>query len=163
LILAQAEYFEGIIRKWVMENMPSPAVQNICVSTGNTQESLDELSAWNVSCIPSVANYPAIDSAVVVNSTLYGFQMAVSENKDMNKLNTNFRDKVLPIFRSKLSGLSAAVVFIVVPKGTGMKCPPEDDSDDIYVKFKIHEVDVAIDGLTTTMQALFEQIQLGKV
>ena len=163
LILAQAEYFEGIIHKWVMENKPSTAVQEICVSTGNNQEGLDLLSDMNVYCSPIESNFSAVDSAFMVDDTLFGFQATMSENKDMDKLTTHFRDKVIPIFRTKFSGLSAAVVYIVVPKGIRIKCPPEDESDGVSVKFKSHEVDVTDYGLTKTMKALLKQIQPGNV
>ena len=159
LILAQAEYFEGIIHKWVMDNRPSPMVQDICVSTGNKQEGLAQLTDLNVYWIPSVSNYPAIDSAFVVNKTLFCFQMTISENKKMGELVTNFRAMVLKDFRPKFPNLSAAVVYVVVPKGTSIKCPSDNDSNGVCVKYRTHAVGMTVDGLDAAMQALFEQIQ----
>jgi hypothetical protein len=109
--------------------------------------------------IPSVSDYHGIDSALMVNDTLFCFQMTISENKNMEELVTNFRAKVLPDFQPKFPNLTGAVVYVVVPKGTSIKCPPDDDSNGVCVRFKTHEVGVTVDGLKTAMQALFEQIQ----
>ena len=77
----------------------------------------------------------------------------------MKELVTNVRGKVLPDFRPKFARLSAAVVYVVVPKGTSIKCPADDDSNGVCVKYKTHEVGMTVDGLDAAMQALFEQIQ----
>ena len=77
----------------------------------------------------------------------------------MGELVNNFRAMVLKDFRPIFPNLSAAVVYVVVPKGTSIKCPSDNDSNGVCVKYRTHAVGMTVDGLDAAMQALFEQIQ----
>jgi hypothetical protein len=119
----QGVFFEHIVHRWAENSKTWNEIRcfhEVCWSSGTIKECVDELSSENIYWIPSTQNFPAIDSALVHNHTLYVFQMTISDTHTFDRatFNSIFFDKVRVKFR-----LHRVVLVFVHPQGVAFRLP----------------------------------------
>jgi hypothetical protein len=121
----QVVFFAHIVHRWAEHSKTRNEIRcfnEVCWSSGTIKECVDELSSENVYWIPSTQSFPAIDSALVHNHTLYVFQITISDTHtfDPATFNSIFFDKVRVKFR-----LHRVVLLFVHPQGVAFRLPSE--------------------------------------
>jgi hypothetical protein len=76
---AQGVFFECVIHRWFDGATRSP-IEKICWSSGSGDDGVAEFVESNVYWIPSISNFPAIDSAVVIGDTLHALQITIRDD-----------------------------------------------------------------------------------
>jgi hypothetical protein len=119
----QGVFFEHIVHRWAESSKTRNEIRcfhEVCWSSGTIKECVDELATENVYWIPSKQNFPAIDSALVHNHTLYVFHMTISDTHTFDRatFNSIFFDKVRVKFR-----LHRVVLLFVHPQEVAFRLP----------------------------------------
>ncbi len=138
--ILQGLYFEKCIHKWFDEQKPKP-IENVCWSTGTTIDGLSPFQAPNVYWIPSVSNFPNIDSAVVVNDQLYALQMTCTKSKNHRFDANEFLETFVQLVRVSFPTLKENVnIIFLVPGNFILSLPPAPDHDNLT--FTLQYVDM---------------------
>jgi hypothetical protein len=159
---AQGLYFEKIVHQWFLKyskradsNHP---IQEVCFSTGNTDECVCQLSKPNMYWVPSVSNFPTIDSALVLNNTLFAFQITIqfSHGFDEKKFESSFVKPVKKTFQNQLGGkgiTQVVVVFVVTVPENGFTVSKS------ITKFKSLTHQVITDNMDTVSCSMGELLE----
>ncbi len=119
----QGLYFEKCIHKWFDEQKPKPII-HVRWSTGTTFDGLSQFQAPNEYWIPSVSNFPNIDSAVVVNDQLHALQITCTKSKNRKFDAKNFLDTFVHPDRASFPTLNENVNIIFLVPGNSVLPPP---------------------------------------
>jgi hypothetical protein len=124
----QGLLFECIIHRWFATTLPS-GIKKICWSTGTGDEGVAQLVERDVYWVPSICNFPAIDSAVVIGDTIHALQITIRDDHPftVHTFKTKFVDKVKATFKN----LRSVVVYLVVPKGTEVEDEAKKITDNL--------------------------------
>ena len=112
--------FERCIHVWFFRVKP-PLVPTVCWSQGTASEGIKQLISPNVYWIPSISNFPHIDSAVVIGSELYALQITCQKKQKRfvsKDFLTNFVAVVQLAFTIQFTNVN---VIYVVPRGSRMR------------------------------------------
>jgi hypothetical protein len=162
----QSLYFKCIIHQWFLNDSKradsSSPIQEVCFSTGTTVEGMCQLSIPNMYWVPSVSNFANIDSALVLNNTLFAFQMTVQASHEFDE--TSFESSLVkPVkeaFQNQLGGkgITQVVVVFIVPIPENELTLPKSSSHSI-VEFLAHQViPDSIDTISCSMYNLLEKL-----
>jgi hypothetical protein len=159
---AQGLYFEKIVHQWFLKyskgadsNRP---IQEVCFSTGSKAEGVRQLSKPYMYWVPSTSNFPTIDSALVLNNTLFAFQITiqVSHGFDEKKFESSFVKPVKNTFQNQLGGkgiTQVVVVFVVTVPENGFTV------SDSITKFKSLTHQVITDNMDTVSCSMGELLE----
>ncbi len=137
-------YFEKCIHKWFDEEKPTP-IKDVCWSTGTTIDGLRQFRASNEYWIPSVSNFPNIDSAVVVNDKLYALQITCTKSKKQKFDAKHFLDNVVYTVRASFPTLKENVnIIFLVPGDSVVSLPPRNHDN---ITYSLQHVDMTSERL----------------
>ena len=134
-VTLQGVTFERCIHVWFFRVKP-PLVPTVCWSKGSSKQGIEQLISPNVYWIPSVSNFPNIDSAVVIGSELYALQITCQKKeKRFNSKDflTNFVEVVQTALTIQFTNVH---VLYVVPHGS--RLPPLQHTKIIG---SVHQID----------------------
>jgi hypothetical protein len=111
----QGLFFECIIHRWFEIAKPDP-IKRVCWSVGTTEECVAQLVEPCVYWVPGVCNFPAIDSAVIIDTILHVLQITIrSDHRFSFKA---FEKSFVKPVTERFTEVDAVVVYLVVPKDT---------------------------------------------
>jgi hypothetical protein len=161
---AQGLYFEKIVHQWFLKDSKradsNSPIQEVCFSTGTKVEGVCQLSKPNMYWVPSVSNFENIDSALVLNNTLFAFQITIQNSHEFEQttFQSSFVKPVKKKFQNQLGGkgiTQVVVVFVVTVPENSFTVP------ESITKFKslIHQVITDnIDTVSCSMGKLVEKL-----
>jgi hypothetical protein len=158
----QTLYFKCIIHQWFLKDSKradsNSPIQEVCISTGSKLEGMCQLSKPNRYWVPSVSNFANIDSALVLNNTLFAFQMTVQASHEFDE--TSFESSLVkPVkeaFQNQLGGKGITQVVVVFV----MTVPENEFTVPKSVShFLTHQViPDSIDTISCSMYKLLEKL-----
>jgi hypothetical protein len=121
-----------------------------------------QLSKPNVYWVPSVSNFANMDSALVLNNTLFAFQMTIqaSHEFDETSFESSLVKPVKEVFQNQLGGkgITQVVVILIVPIPENEVTLPKSGSHSI-IEFLTHQViPDSIDTISCSMYKLLEKL-----
>jgi hypothetical protein len=162
----QSLYFKYIIHQWFLNDSKhadsNSPIQEVCISTGTTVEGMCQLSKPNMYWVPSVSNFANMDSALVLNNTLFAFQIAVkpSHEFDETSFESSFVKPVKEAFQNQLGGkgiTQVVVVFVMIIPENEFTLPKSVSHS--IVEFLAHQViPDSIDTISCSMYKLLEKL-----
>jgi hypothetical protein len=159
---AQGLYFEKIVHQWFLKDSKradsNSPIQEVCFSTGSKVEGVRQLSKPNMYWVPSTSNFANIDSALVLNNTLFAFQMTIKHYHEFNETSfeSSFVKPVKEAFQNQLdgSGITQVVVVFVVTIPENRFMVPES-----ITKFKSLTHQVITDNMDTVSCSMGELLE----
>jgi hypothetical protein len=160
---AQGLYFEKIVHQWFLKDSKradsNSPIQEVCFSTGSKVEGVQQLSKPNMYWVPSVSNFANIDLALVLNNTLFAFQITIQRSHKFKPttFQSSFVKPVKNTFQNQLGGkgiTQVVVVFVVIIPENGFV--PKGITK---FKFITHQVNTDnIDTFSFSMGKLLEKL-----
>jgi hypothetical protein len=159
---AEGLYFENLIHQWVLKDSKrkdskSP-IKKFYFSTGTAVEGVCQLSKPNMYWVPSVSNFANIDSALVLNNTLFAFQITIKASHKFKPktFKSSFVKPVKEAFQNQLGGkgiTQVVVVFVVTVPENEFTVPKS------ITKFLTHQVITdTIETVSCSMCKLLEKL-----
>jgi hypothetical protein len=148
-------FFELTFHKHVQEIKDKlRVVADVCWSKGTGAQGLEELDKRNLYWIPSTSNFKAVDSAIVVDSALYVFQMTKQSSKEY--AGASLEREFVSVVRKKID-ISRTVVVFISPRGTNFRCgQPETLPGGAY---EAREVDMTSgETIDQSLRRLFDEL-----
>jgi hypothetical protein len=130
-----------------------PNVQGVRWADGNTwQANMAELRSANEYWIPSVSDFPRVDSAIVSRNRLYAFQLRTLHDLTFNMSMYQEFEQTVRQSESFPNLERDVVVYVVRPTGTSLAVP----ADVGNLMFRSYEVDTtSIDTIASSLRQLF--------
>jgi hypothetical protein len=159
---AQGLYFEKIVHQWFLKDSKradsNSPIQEVCFSTGKTDEGVCQLSKPNMYWVPSVSNFENIDSALVLNNTLFAFQVTIQHSHKFKQttFQSSFVKPVKKAFQNQLGGkgITQVVLVFVVTVPENRFTVPES-----ITKFKSITHQVITDNMDTVSYSMGELLE----
>jgi hypothetical protein len=110
-------FFEELVHKWfyiVAETKARDDIRQVRWASGKKADCPAQLDDSNLYWAPSVSNFPNIDSAIVVDKTLFAFQMTISDDHKFSP--ATFQTGFIDLVDETL--FQAVVLYIVTPLST---------------------------------------------
>jgi hypothetical protein len=112
-------FFEHLVHQWFERSQGDLGI-TVLWTEGTAQQSVGLFVDHDVYWIPSIVNFPNIDSAIVLGDILYVFQMTIMVDHpfDMDTFEAEFVVPVVPRVSRVGVPVDSVFLFIVVPRGT---------------------------------------------